>query len=235
MPKLTAARPIFATPSRARSGGYKPIISIVSTSTASIARCRSRTWPARSASWCARARSASSGCPKSGWRPFCSLIKNLTDGQPASPKLNSGFVDVRNVADLHLRAMTDLVAKGQRLIATAEKACGWSRQCANCAFARCQPQCNEREGPTPSWVGPAFGRGSNRRHCREPDQVGSPRQLKANATRRKVTHSRCPTIRMRKPKAHSCLIRDFRKSLKSPLRAKSRHRLLSGSNQMGMR
>ncbi|WP_448097492.1 NAD-dependent epimerase/dehydratase family protein [Luteibacter yeojuensis] len=34
------------------------------------------------------------------------LIKNLMDGQPGNPRINSGFVDVRDVADLHLRAMT---------------------------------------------------------------------------------------------------------------------------------
>lgn len=47
------------------------------------------------------------------------LIKNLMDGQPGCPKLNSGFVDVRDVADLHLRAMTYPAAKGERFIAIA--------------------------------------------------------------------------------------------------------------------
>jgi dihydroflavonol-4-reductase len=45
------------------------------------------------------------------------LIKNLMAGQPGCPKINSGFVDVRDVADLHLRAMTDPVAKGERFLA----------------------------------------------------------------------------------------------------------------------
>jgi dihydroflavonol-4-reductase len=45
------------------------------------------------------------------------LIKTLMDGQPGSPKINSGFVDVRDVADLHLRAMTDPAARGERFIA----------------------------------------------------------------------------------------------------------------------
>ncbi len=45
------------------------------------------------------------------------LIKNLMDGQPGCPKINSGFVDVRDVADLHLRAMTHAAAKGERFIA----------------------------------------------------------------------------------------------------------------------
>ena len=45
------------------------------------------------------------------------LIKNLMDGLPGCPKINSGFVDVRDVADLHLRAMTNPAAKGERFLA----------------------------------------------------------------------------------------------------------------------
>lgn len=47
------------------------------------------------------------------------LIKNMMDGQPGNPKINSGFVDVRDVADLHLRAMTHEAAKGERFLAIA--------------------------------------------------------------------------------------------------------------------
>lgn len=47
------------------------------------------------------------------------IIKNLMDGQPGCPKLNSGFVDVRDVADLHVRAMVDAAANGQRFLAIA--------------------------------------------------------------------------------------------------------------------
>jgi dihydroflavonol-4-reductase len=48
------------------------------------------------------------------------LIKNLLTGKmPGCPKINSGFVDVRDVADLHLRALTHPAAKGERFIATA--------------------------------------------------------------------------------------------------------------------
>jgi len=47
------------------------------------------------------------------------LIKNLLTGKMAGcPKINACFVDVRDVADLHLRAMTDPKAKGERFIAT---------------------------------------------------------------------------------------------------------------------
>lgn len=45
------------------------------------------------------------------------LIKNLLDGQPGCAKINSGFVDARDVADLHLRAMTDPAAAGERFLA----------------------------------------------------------------------------------------------------------------------
>ena len=48
------------------------------------------------------------------------FIRNMMEGKmPGCPKVNSSYVDVRDVADLHLRAMTDPAAKGQRFIATA--------------------------------------------------------------------------------------------------------------------
>ncbi|KGI77895.1 SDR family oxidoreductase [Oleiagrimonas soli] len=47
------------------------------------------------------------------------LIKNLLEGQPGSPRINSGFVDVRDVADLHVRAMTAPEANGERFLAIA--------------------------------------------------------------------------------------------------------------------
>jgi nucleoside-diphosphate-sugar epimerase len=45
-------------------------------------------------------------------------IKRLLHGMPAAPRLGFTFVDVRDVADLHLRAMTEPAAGGQRFIAT---------------------------------------------------------------------------------------------------------------------
>jgi nucleoside-diphosphate-sugar epimerase len=44
-------------------------------------------------------------------------IQRLLDGVPAMPRLGFTFVDVRDVADLHLRAMTDPAAGGERFIA----------------------------------------------------------------------------------------------------------------------
>ena len=40
-------------------------------------------------------------------------------GAPGCPQLYFGVVDVRDVADLHLRAMTDPAAKGERFIAVS--------------------------------------------------------------------------------------------------------------------
>ncbi|MDB5101723.1 MAG: nucleoside-diphosphate-sugar epimerase [Cyanobacteria bacterium RYN_339] len=48
------------------------------------------------------------------------LVQRLMDGAlPGCPKLTFGVVDVRDVADLHLRAMTDPAAKGERFLAVA--------------------------------------------------------------------------------------------------------------------
>jgi len=48
------------------------------------------------------------------------LVQRLMDGaMPGCPKLHFGVVDVRDVADLHLRAMTDPAAKGERFLAVA--------------------------------------------------------------------------------------------------------------------
>ena len=48
------------------------------------------------------------------------IVKRLMDGgMPGTPSLSFGAVDVRDVADLHLRAMTDPAAKGERFLAVA--------------------------------------------------------------------------------------------------------------------
>lgn len=46
------------------------------------------------------------------------LIERLMGGMPAIPRLGFSFVDVRDVAELHVLAMTDPAAGGQRFIAT---------------------------------------------------------------------------------------------------------------------
>jgi dihydroflavonol-4-reductase len=47
------------------------------------------------------------------------LIKRLMNGMPGAPRIYFGVVDVRDVADLHLRAMTHPAAKGERFIAVS--------------------------------------------------------------------------------------------------------------------
>jgi nucleoside-diphosphate-sugar epimerase len=48
------------------------------------------------------------------------LIQRLMSGKvPGSPRLSFGVVDVRDVADLHIRAMTDPAAQGERFLAVA--------------------------------------------------------------------------------------------------------------------
>jgi nucleoside-diphosphate-sugar epimerase len=44
-------------------------------------------------------------------------IERLLNGMPAVPRLGFTFVDVRDVADLHIRAMTDPAARGERFLA----------------------------------------------------------------------------------------------------------------------
>ena len=49
------------------------------------------------------------------------LVQRLMDGAlPGCPRLYFGVVDVRDVADIHLRAMTSPAAKSERFLATAE-------------------------------------------------------------------------------------------------------------------
>ena len=47
------------------------------------------------------------------------LIKRLLSGMPGCPRIYFGVVDVRDVADLHVRAMTHPSAKGERFIAVS--------------------------------------------------------------------------------------------------------------------
>ena len=49
------------------------------------------------------------------------LVKRLIDGSmPGTPKVAYGLVDVRDVADLHVRAMTAPEAAGERFLALGE-------------------------------------------------------------------------------------------------------------------
>lgn len=66
------------------------------------------------------------------------LVKALLDGRlPAVPRVSFGVVDVRDVADLHVRAMTAPQAAGQRFLATAGEM--WLRDIAALLRARMGP------------------------------------------------------------------------------------------------
>ncbi|MFJ8936509.1 SDR family oxidoreductase [Streptomyces sp. NPDC102365] len=52
--------------------------------------------------------------------PCLRLVRRMLEGRvPACPPFGMGFVDVRDVADLHVRAMTDPAASGERFLAVA--------------------------------------------------------------------------------------------------------------------
>ena len=54
------------------------------------------------------------------YSPSILIIQRLMDGTlPGCPRLYFGIVDVRDVADLHIRAMTNPAAKGERFLAVA--------------------------------------------------------------------------------------------------------------------
>ncbi|HKD22650.1 MAG TPA: aldehyde reductase [Rhizomicrobium sp.] len=54
------------------------------------------------------------------YSPSILIIQRLMDGaMPGCPRLYFGIVDVRDVADLHIRAMTNPAAKGERFLAVA--------------------------------------------------------------------------------------------------------------------
>jgi dihydroflavonol-4-reductase len=56
----------------------------------------------------------------SDYSPSILLVKRLMEGAiPGCPRLYFGIVDVRDVADLHVRAMTHPAAKGERFLAVA--------------------------------------------------------------------------------------------------------------------
>lgn len=59
------------------------------------------------------------------------LVSRLLDGDmPGLPNLGFSIVDVRDVADLHLRAMTDPKAKGERFLAVCDDGWIWTKDVA---------------------------------------------------------------------------------------------------------
>jgi dihydroflavonol-4-reductase len=56
------------------------------------------------------------------YSPSIDLVTRLMRGTPGCPQIYFGVVDVRDVADLHLRAMINPAAKGERFIAVSGEA-----------------------------------------------------------------------------------------------------------------
>jgi nucleoside-diphosphate-sugar epimerase len=81
------------------------------------------------------------------------LVQRLMDGaMPGCPQLCFGVVDVRDVADLHLRAMTDPAAAGERFLAVAGDFL-WIREIATTLRERLGA--SARQVPTrqlPNWL-----------------------------------------------------------------------------------
>lgn len=81
------------------------------------------------------------------------IVKRMMDGaMPGCPKLGFGLVDVRDVADLHLRAMTDPAAKGERFLAISSDYV-WMRDVAAALRERLGPAA--KKVPTrqlPNWL-----------------------------------------------------------------------------------
>lgn len=81
------------------------------------------------------------------------LVQRLMDGaMPGCPQLCFGVVDVRDVADLHLRAMTDPAAAGERFLAVAGNFL-WIREIATTLRERLGA--SARQVPTrqlPNWL-----------------------------------------------------------------------------------
>jgi len=79
------------------------------------------------------------------------LIKNMLDGQAGCPKINTCVVDVRDVADLHLRAMTHPAAKGERFLAASGESL-WLTEIAQMLKERLGAAANEVSTRTlPNW------------------------------------------------------------------------------------
>ncbi|MEO8604626.1 MAG: aldehyde reductase [bacterium] len=53
------------------------------------------------------------------YSPSIDLVKRLMDGMPGCPRLFFGILDVRDTADLHVRAMTHPAARNERFIAAS--------------------------------------------------------------------------------------------------------------------
>ncbi|MBL8538104.1 MAG: aldehyde reductase [Hyphomonadaceae bacterium] len=81
------------------------------------------------------------------------LVQRLMDGaMPGCPRMSFGLVDVRDVADLHIRAMTNPAAKGERFLAVAEDHV-WVKDIAQMLKRRLGAAANRvPTGELPNWL-----------------------------------------------------------------------------------
>ena len=80
------------------------------------------------------------------------LQRMLAGGMPFCPRIAFGVVDVRDVADLHLRAMSHPAARGERFLAVAGD-CLWMRDVARVLQRRLGPSARGvRARQMPDWL-----------------------------------------------------------------------------------
>jgi dihydroflavonol-4-reductase len=92
------------------------------------------------------------------YSPSLGLIRRMLDGEvPASLKFACGYVDVRDVADLHLRAMTDPAAVGERFIAQSGSSL-WVRDIAKILRDRLGERAMGRVNPQLRLIVPQLGK-----------------------------------------------------------------------------
>ena len=81
------------------------------------------------------------------------LVKRLLDGAiPGLPQVAFGIVDVRDVADLHRRAMTDPAAAGERFLAVAGEFMRSPRSPRCCASEWAPTRRRCRRAVLPNWL-----------------------------------------------------------------------------------
>ena len=141
------------------------------------------------------------------------LIRQLLEGVPAPAGLSFGMVDVRDLADLHLLAMTAEAAKGQRFIAvsgevvTLSDIAGWLREDLGelAANVRMSPADAAPAEPRRRTTSEKARRvlGWQPRPQRETELDTGPQPLSSRRCQRAVTHwhrARGPGLRRVKPR-----------------------------------
>jgi dihydroflavonol-4-reductase len=80
------------------------------------------------------------------------IIKKLMEGSlPGTPRLNFPLVDVRDIADLHVRAMTAPNVNGERFLGAGPAL--WMREMADVLIARLGPAAKKvPRGSVPDWL-----------------------------------------------------------------------------------